>query len=300
MATHLARRHAASLAISLAPLDHRRNSHRETGSHNTCRLAGNNSCYCTLPKIIRIGFYHACRPPVPARSLNHNSTKNGIPRFKQMMNRSSVVKDVINESAGHPDLSAAKEASAKLATLVNRAKDELLSTLSLALDDAPDEFLERLKKNAQDIEIQTYAAICRAILPGGRMMSRDSNAMMAGLQLAPHQEIVAETAALQSPCDAATNLSEIVRRAGSHMDRKEKGKQRSKRIGTNVFIGHGRFTLWRELRECPEFCVCVPVHGGFKYSHALKRSSNIIANWLRAANHSRTFLPPFSKLRMAR
>ena len=52
--------------------------------------------------------------------------------------------------------------------------------------------------------------------------------------------------------------------------------------------------------ECPEFCVCVPVHGGFKYSHALKRSSNIIANWLRAANHSRTFLPPFSKLRMAR
>ncbi len=89
VATHLARRHAASLAISLAPLDHRRNSHRETGSHNTCRLAGNNSCYCTLPKIIRIGFYHACRPPVPARSLNHNSTKNGIPRFKQMMNRSS-------------------------------------------------------------------------------------------------------------------------------------------------------------------------------------------------------------------
>ncbi len=54
------------------------------------------------------------------------------------------------------------------------------------------------------------------------------------------------------------------------------------------------------IRECPEFCVSVPDHGGFKYSHALKRSSNIIANWLRAANHSRTFLPPFSKLRMAR
>ncbi len=55
-----------------------------------------------------------------------------------------------------------------------------------------------------------------------------------------------------------------------------------------------------QIRECPEFCVSVPDHGGFKYSHALKRSSNIIANWLRAANHSRTFLPPFSKLRMAR
>lgn len=53
-------------------------------------------------------------------------------------------------------------------------------------------------------------------------------------------------------------------------------------------------------RECHELCVSVPVHAGFRCCHALKRSSNMIANWLRAANHSRTFLPPFSKLRIAR
>ena len=53
-------------------------------------------------------------------------------------------------------------------------------------------------------------------------------------------------------------------------------------------------------RECPELCVSGPAHAGFRYGHALKRSSNMIANWLRAANHSRTFLPSFSKLRMAR
>ena len=53
-------------------------------------------------------------------------------------------------------------------------------------------------------------------------------------------------------------------------------------------------------RECHELCVSIPVHAGFSYGHALKRSSNMIANWLRAANHSLTFLPPFSKLRIAR
>jgi len=53
-------------------------------------------------------------------------------------------------------------------------------------------------------------------------------------------------------------------------------------------------------RECHELCVSGLAHAGFRYGHALKRSSNMIANWLRAANHSRTFLPPFSKLRMAR
>ncbi len=62
-------------------------------------------------------------------------------------------------------------------------------------------------------------------------------------------------------------------------------------------------TMFRNLahaRECHELCVSGPAHAVFRYGHALKRSSNMLANWLRAANHSRTFLPSFSKLRMAR
>src|SRR5690606_13220191 len=53
-----------------------------------------------------------------------------------------------------------------------------------------------------------------------------------------------------------------------------------------------------DLRECHELCVSGSAHAGFRYSYALKRSSNMISNWFRAANHSRTFLPPFSKLRI--
>ena len=52
--------------------------------------------------------------------------------------------------------------------------------------------------------------------------------------------------------------------------------------------------------ECHELCVSGLAHAGFRYGHALKRSSNIMAKWLRAANHSRTFRPPFSKLRIAK
>ena len=53
-------------------------------------------------------------------------------------------------------------------------------------------------------------------------------------------------------------------------------------------------------RECHELCVWLPAHAGVSRGHAWKRSANMISNWLRAANHSRTFPPPFSKLRMAR
>jgi hypothetical protein len=52
--------------------------------------------------------------------------------------------------------------------------------------------------------------------------------------------------------------------------------------------------------ECPEFCVWRPVHAGFSHAHAVKRVSNRIASWLRAAIHSRAVRPSFSKLRMAR
>ena len=52
-------------------------------------------------------------------------------------------------------------------------------------------------------------------------------------------------------------------------------------------------------RECHELCVSGPVHA-VSDTQASKRSPNIMANWLRAANHSRTLRPSFSNLRMAR
>ena len=52
-------------------------------------------------------------------------------------------------------------------------------------------------------------------------------------------------------------------------------------------------------RECHDLCVSGPVHA-VSDTQASKRSPNIMANWLRAANHSRTFLPSFSNLRIAR
>lgn len=57
--------------------------------------------------------------------------------------------------------------------------------------------------------------------------------------------------------------------------------------------------VYGPYRKCPELCVSGPVHA-VSDTQASKRSPNIMANWLRAANHSRTFRPSFSKLRMAR
>lgn len=159
------------------------------------------------------------------------------------------VKNAIYERAGSPDLSETKEASSKLNILVDRGRDDLLSVLSLELNADDDKFLERLKQDAESVKVGTFEGMCRAMLPSGQIVSRDSDAMMSGLRIAPHQEIIAETAALHSSCAAASSLSEIARKAGSHVARKAKNTNRAQRIGTNVFIGHGRSPLWRELKD---------------------------------------------------
>jgi len=58
----------------------------------------------------------------------------------------------------------------------------------------------------------------------GQMMSTDSNAVMAGVRSAPHQEIVAKTAALQISCNVPVDPAEVTRKARFHMTRKERSK----------------------------------------------------------------------------
>ena len=162
---------------------------------------------------------------------------------------SDTVKNVIFEEAGDPELGDIEEASSSLATIVTRARDEILSVLTVTLERNDDTFLEKLKNEVEGKEVSSYPDMCRALLPSRQTISRDSNAVMAGLRLAPHQEVLAQMAALLNPPDIGSELAELARKAGSHLARKEQGKQRSERIGTNVFIGHGRSLLWRELKD---------------------------------------------------
>lgn len=160
-----------------------------------------------------------------------------------------AVKQALYEKAGNPDLMGAERDSADLARTVEDSRDNLVSELSVVLDTGADEFFRKLHDEAAAIQLTDAHSLSRALLPHGQVMSRDMNAITAGLQLAPHQQVIAEIAALRVPADLADKLSLIARKAGSHMERKQKSIRREQRIGTNVFIGHGRSPLWRELKD---------------------------------------------------
>jgi predicted nucleotide-binding protein len=160
-----------------------------------------------------------------------------------------AVKQNIYSKSGNPDLAHIENDSANIAQFVDDARDDLISELSIILKEGDDEFLKKLRSEAEKIKNTDPNSLARAMLPRGKLMSRDANAISGGLQVAPHQEVLARISALQAPADLAESLSRIARKAGSHMERRQKISQREQRVGTNVFIGHGRSALWRELKD---------------------------------------------------
>ncbi len=74
-------------------------------------------------------------------------------------------------------------------------------------------------------------------------------AIQAGLHTPPHITVLAQILAIRYPFTACEKLSKLSRRAASHIQNVEKHRTQSERIGTNVFIGHGRSQVWKDLKD---------------------------------------------------
>ena len=80
-------------------------------------------------------------------------------------------------------------------------------------------------------------------------MSRDSLAVTQGTRLAPHQEIWGEMLAYSSGMVAAKELMTLARQAAAHLARKMERAPANEGDSRQVFIGHGRSPVWRELKD---------------------------------------------------
>ncbi len=88
--------------------------------------------------------------------------------------------------------------------------------------------------------------------PSGQFMTADTEAISGGVVTPAHFEVLGEAGAMATVFSAGQQAADIVRQAASHVDRMVKKTRRDDRIGTNVFIGHGRSPLWRELKDFVE------------------------------------------------
>lgn len=160
-----------------------------------------------------------------------------------------AVKKYIFESAGNPKISKSKKLAEKAIEVFSSSKSEIMSIVENELADRPDNFLSSLKTQLEKLEPLSNWDARQRLAPNGQIMTRDMIAMGQGTQTPPHIEIAADIISIQAAFKLCEMTAEISTKAASHLERKRRKKAIVERIGTNVFIGHGRSGVWRELKD---------------------------------------------------
>jgi len=160
------------------------------------------------------------------------------------------VVSAIKQHAGNPDTKEQEDKASAAREVFEESQSQVLSLLSGVLKTRKDDkFLQNISDKVEKLKIHGSGGFVEAMRPKGQMMSRDMPAIQAGLHTPPHFSVIADVLAIKLPFTACEELSKLSRRAASHIQNVEKDKIRSERIGTNVFIGHGRSSVWKDLKD---------------------------------------------------
>lgn len=169
-----------------------------------------------------------------------------------------AVKEHVRNTAGNPDLSDARLLAEKAAETFEFSKADIVSVLQNELDERGDAFVESLKAQLEQLEPLSPSDVAQARSPKGQMMTRDSVVVGQGTQVPPHIAILAEVQSIRQSFGICGAAADIALKAASHLERKLRKRKVAARIGTNVFIGHGRSPVWRDLKDFVQDRVKLP------------------------------------------
>ncbi len=159
------------------------------------------------------------------------------------------VQNVISKAAGNPNVNSAKEISKSVRSVFEDKKEEVLSILTTSSGKDEDPFLQKLQGEIDKIKLLNYNNFILYFRPSGQFMSRDQIAVGQGLRTPPHYHTLCEVMEIRQPIQACETLSKLIKRANAHISKTEKYSQKMDKIGTNIFIGHGRSNIWKDLKD---------------------------------------------------
>jgi predicted nucleotide-binding protein len=160
------------------------------------------------------------------------------------------VVSAVEQLGGDPDISKQEKESETAKEFFEESQSHVLSLLSTVLEQRHgDKFLTDLRDKIQKMKVFRASDFIEALRPSGRLISRDMGAIEKGLCTPPHISVLVDVHAVKHPFKACEELSRVVKRAASHLTNLEKHKARDSRVGTNVFIGHGKSPVWKDLKD---------------------------------------------------
>lgn len=159
------------------------------------------------------------------------------------------VVSLINEKAGNPSIDDLFELGKRAEEAFDDAKTATLSILHAQHDLEKDKFLANLVEKIEKAKLLDKSDFIDYWRPKGQMISRDMVAIEKGQVVPPHYSILADVHATTFPFKACAELKKLIIKVASHIENLEANVVREERIGTNIFIGHGRSSDWRELKD---------------------------------------------------
>lgn len=221
---------------------------------DVAELAGKSWSGSWLGYHSRIYYHDLVPPPAGAHFSQEWGLKDLFGRAGSVGDwteyRFDDVVDALERSAGNPDIGIQQEQSNLARNTFDELKHQALSILSSELSSRSDDtFLSKIVREIEQSQIPHKGDFIQAVQPSGQCMTRDMVAIQGGYQTPPHLKLWSEVLAIREPFSACKKLSTLVRRAASHIQNSEKQRVRMDRVGTNVFIGHGASSAWRDLKD---------------------------------------------------
>ncbi|KRE09997.1 hypothetical protein ASE63_05365 [Bosea sp. Root381] len=142
-----------------------------------------------------------------------------------------------------------KDIISRLQRLLKDAKSESQVIIESFLRDNQDKFAERLRDELDNVNVVDSDRIISIMRPKGQIITRDALAVGQGYWVPPHIRFSAPIVAMRHTIDQCKVAAEALRKIGSYLQRRQMQARRADRTGTNVFIGHGRSSAWRELKD---------------------------------------------------
>jgi len=154
------------------------------------------------------------------------------------------VVSAIYKKACNPDLKSITEFSKKTSKIFNDMKASALSKIYAVKSIKKNEFLTKLIKEIEEVDILSKVDVIAYCTPKGQVMTRDTRAASEGLKIPPHLDVLCELEGILSPFKACKDLMELILKLANHFKDIEASCSSDKDevpiiMSKKIFIVHG-------------------------------------------------------------
>lgn len=199
-------------------------------------------------------YYQGLETPQPG---DHFSSEWGLmtmfsrqPSQNWVEYTDDAIRKAANDNVDGDFMVRLEELSDSAAKVCQEGQDSLLTIVDVLLDSEKTSTLKRLRDDIKQIEHRTSAQkFVEVMRPKGSFISRDAVAVSQGIRVPPHAAMRAELISLFSPFAGLEKLVKACRNILEYMEVHDMVDARTVKKAERVFIGHGRSSVWRELKD---------------------------------------------------